>query len=141
MNGSTPSDIYVGLTYADASAAIEFLCAAFGFQRRLVVPGPDGAVMHSELTFGTGVVMVSSPKAEQRRVAPGALGVPCTVSVFTENVDAHHDRAAAAGAKILQPPTDEEYGARGYMAQDPGGHTWYFGSYRPGRYWDAADEA
>jgi uncharacterized glyoxalase superfamily protein PhnB len=70
----TPSDIHPCLTYADASAAIEWLCRAFGFSKRLVVPGLDGTVRHSELSLGTGVVMVSSPGLG--RQPPGQAGGP-----------------------------------------------------------------
>ena len=69
----TPSDIHPSLTYDDAPAAIDWLCRAFGFTKRFVVPGPNGRVEHSELSLGTGVVMVSSPKPEDRRVSPKAL--------------------------------------------------------------------
>ena len=42
----TPSNIYPGLSYDDAPSAIEWLCRAFGFTKRLVVPGPDGSIDH-----------------------------------------------------------------------------------------------
>lgn len=134
----TPSDIHPSLTYDDAPAAIEWLCRAFGFTRRFVVPGPDGRVEHSELSLGTGVVMVSSPKPEDRRVSPKALaGVAQALSVFVPDPDAHHEAAVAAGARIVRPLRTEEYGARGYGALDPEGHVWYFGNYRPGEYWES----
>ena len=44
---STPSTLYPSFHYDNAPAAIEWLCRAFGFRRRLVVPGPDGTVRHS----------------------------------------------------------------------------------------------
>ena len=46
--------------------------------------------------------------------------------VRVDDVDAHHDRAAAAGAQIALPPTDYPYGERQYTAEDPGGHRWTF---------------
>jgi uncharacterized glyoxalase superfamily protein PhnB len=49
-----------GLLYDDAPRAIEWLCRAFGFERRLVVPGPDGSVMHAHLTHGHGGVFLGS---------------------------------------------------------------------------------
>ena len=132
------SDIYPSLTYDDAPAAIEWLCRAFGFTTRFVVPGPDGRVEHSELSIGTGVVMLSSPKVEDRRMSPKALaGVAQALSVFVADPDAHHAAAVAAGARVIRPLQTEEYGARGYMALDPEGHVWYFGDYRPGGYWEA----
>jgi uncharacterized glyoxalase superfamily protein PhnB len=135
---STPSDIHPSLTYDDAPAAIEWLCRAFGFTKRFVVSGSNDRVEHSELSLGTGVVMVSSPKPEDRRVSPRALaGSAQALSVFVPDPDAHHKRAVAAGARVIRPLQTEEYGARGYMVVDPEGHMWYFGNYRPGEYWDA----
>jgi uncharacterized glyoxalase superfamily protein PhnB len=134
-----PSDIYPSLTYDDARAAIDWLCRAFGFARRFVVPGPDGRVEHSELSFGTGVVMISSPKPEGRRISPRSLGgASQALSVFVDDPDAHCEVAVAHGARIVRALQTEEYGARGYMALDPEGHLWYFGNYRPGAYWETS---
>jgi len=132
-----PSNLYPTLTYDDAPAAIEWLCRAFGFERRLVVPGAEGRVMHSELTLGPGVIMVSSPKAEFRRVGPRRLdGASSGMCVRVEDPDAHCARARAAGAKIVRELADEEYGSRGYMAEDLEGYSWYFGTYSPGEHWE-----
>lgn len=132
----TTSDIYPSLTYDDAPAAIDWLCDAFGFTRRLVVPGGNGTIVHSELSLGSGVIMVSSPKAGTGRVSPRSLSaVNQALSVFVDDPDAHFAQAKKAGAIILQDLKDEEHGARGYMVQDLEGHHWYFGNYRPGAYW------
>ena len=44
-------------------------------------------------------------------------------------------KAKAAGAVIVRDLRDEDFGSRGYMAKDPEGHIWYFGTYRPGAHW------
>ena len=138
MSDPTPANIYPGLTYEDAPEAIEWLCRAFGFTRRLVVPRADGGIHHSELSLGPGVIMVSSPKPETGRRSPKALGgVNQVLSACVEDPDAHYARAKAQGAEIVQELEDADFGSRGYMARDPEGHLWYFGTYRPGRYWDA----
>lgn len=134
-----PSDIYPSLTYDDAPAAIAWLCRAFGFTKRFEVFGSDQQVEHAELSFGTGVVMVSSPKAQDHRTSPRQLaGITQALSVYVADPDAHHDVAVAAGARVVRPLQTEEYGARGYMALDPEGQLWYFGNYRPGEFWDAS---
>lgn len=134
---TTTSDIYPSLIYEDTTAAIDWLCRAFGFTKRLVVPGPDGTVVHSELTLGNGVIMVSSPKPEMGRVGARALEGRTNhcLSVCVANPDAHHARAVAAGAVVVRPLQDEEYGARGYMVLDLEGNPWWFGDYRPGPHW------
>jgi uncharacterized glyoxalase superfamily protein PhnB len=129
-------NFYPCFCYADAPRAIEFLERAFGFRRRLVVPGPGGTVMHSELEFEGGVIMVSSPKSERHWVAPAGQGRSASVCVRVADPDAHCARAKAAGALITQPLKDEDYGSRGYIAQDPEGNEWYFGTYVPGAHWD-----
>ncbi len=133
----TPSNIYPSLCYDDARAAIEWLCRAFGFTKRLVVDGPDGTVAHSELSFGLGVIMVGSPKPQEGRLGARSLpGVSQTLCVRVDDPDAHFARAKAANATIIREIRDEEYGSRGYMAKDLEGNIWYFGTYRPGAHWD-----
>jgi uncharacterized glyoxalase superfamily protein PhnB len=130
----TPATIYPCLTYADARAAVDWLCHAFGFSQQLLVPGPDGTIRHSELSLGGGVVMVSSPRPG--RPPPNqAGGYVATLSVFVADPDQHLARAMAAGARVTQPIRDQEFGGRGYGALDPEGHGWYFSNYRPGAYW------
>jgi len=132
--------IYLSLTYQDAPAAIDWLCRVFGFQKRLVVPGPEGTVMHSELSFGSGVIMVSSPRPDQGRFSPTTLaGTSIGISVYSEDPKLHYATAKAAGAKIVAELKEEEYGSLGYMAEDPEGYRWYFATYRPGAYWDGKD--
>jgi uncharacterized glyoxalase superfamily protein PhnB len=130
------SNLFPALSYDDAPAAIEWLCRAFGFTRRLVVPRPDGGVLHSELSLGSGVIFDSSARPEEGRLSPrGLAGVHQGLCVLVDDADGHCARARAAGATIVREPRDEEYGARGYQARDPEGHSWYFGDYRPGKLW------
>ena len=56
----TTATIIPGMRYRDAPAAIEWLCRAFGFEKGLVVPGPDGTIAHAQLKFGNGMVMLGS---------------------------------------------------------------------------------
>jgi uncharacterized glyoxalase superfamily protein PhnB len=140
MPGASSPDVvvYPSLYYDDAHAALDFLERAFGFKRRLVVPGPAGQVVHAELTLGTGIVMLGSARKDLGCLSPRSLGGSSGgLSVRVDDPDAHCARARAAGAVIEREPRDEEYGARGYMARDPEGHAWWFGTYRPGAYWDA----
>ncbi len=135
------SNFFPCLFYDDAPAAIEFLCRAFGFRRRLVVPGENGAVRHAELTFegpdgALDVIMVgTADRSRQYISARGLPGVHQALCVRVADPDAHHARAVAAGAVVQQPLRDEDYGSRGYMALDPEGQQWYFGTYTPGAHW------
>jgi uncharacterized glyoxalase superfamily protein PhnB len=137
MNSSEAfGDVYPSLIYDDAPAAIDWLCRAFGFEQRLVIHGPHDRVEHSELTFGSAVLMVSSPRPDVGRLSPRTLGgVSHALSLHVADPDAHCRQAKLVGAVILREVQDEEYGGRGYMAKDPEGHLWYFGTYRPGAHW------
>jgi uncharacterized glyoxalase superfamily protein PhnB len=124
--------IYPSLRYRDASAAIEWLCEAFGFERHMVVPGPDGTIAHAELSFGAGMVMLGSETGEDPR-RYGSHAGHGWVYVVVDDPDAHHDRAKRAGAEMVMELTDQDYGSRDYAARDPEGNLWSFGTYNPFR--------
>src|SRR5215510_9244765 len=122
------------LFYDDANAAIDWLGRAFGFETRLKVEGSDGGVVHSELVFGGGVVMVATASRKPHWKSPRSVGGANTQGLFAyvDDVEAHCARARAAGAKIVTEPKTDDYGAewwtdRLYEAEDPEGHRWWFG--------------
>ena len=53
------------------------------------------------------------------------------IYVYVEDVQAHHDRAKAAGAEIVRSLQVTDYGSWEYSVRDPEGHLWSFGTYRP----------
>lgn len=123
------------LFYEDAHAAIRFLEAAFGFETRIKVTGADGAVEHSELCCGGAVVMVASVGRHPWGASPRGVGGRNTQALFlyVDDVDAHHDRAVAAGARVDRPLHDQDHGPeywadRSYGCLDPEGHYWWFAS-------------
>ena len=117
-------NIFPALRYRDANAALEWLQRAFGFSEKAVYRGDDGTVHHAELQLGAGMVMLG----QQPEAAPSDAQ---TIYVAVADPDAHHERAAAAGAEILRPLEDMDYGSREYGARDPEGHLWSFGTYDP----------
>jgi uncharacterized glyoxalase superfamily protein PhnB len=98
------------LPYPDVREAADWLCRAFGFTERLQI-GDHRA----QLVYEGGAVIAI------RGDAPGS-----TLLVRVEDADAHHRRAAEAGATILSEPEDYPYGERQYSAVDLGGHRWTF---------------
>ena len=50
--------------------------------------------------------------------------------MYLADPDAHHARAAAAGAHITTAPFDTPW-ARGYYARDLDGFLWGFSNYKP----------
>jgi uncharacterized glyoxalase superfamily protein PhnB len=128
--GGRPS-ICPTLLYADAKAAIRQLTEAFGFTELAVYESEDGAVEHAELAYGNGVVMLGSKGRGGVFATVMKDAGPAGLYVVVDDVDAHHRRAADHGAEILTPPTDQDYGARDYLARDVEGNVWSFGSYAP----------
>ncbi len=127
------------LRYTDASAAIDFLCTAFGFTRHAVHADPDdpSIIHHAQLVREGQMVMLSSERgSEFSRAAPmvsvtQARGNTQAPYVVIDDIDAHARRARAAGADLFREPEDQDYGGRGYSARDPEGNVWSFGSYDP----------
>lgn len=123
------------LYYDDPKAAIAWLCDAFGFEVQLLVEGDDGSVVHSELVFGGGLVMVSAPKPDRfpQTRSPSQVDGANTqnMMVYVDDIEAHLARAKAAGAVVLGELETHDYGDdhwadRGYECRDLGGHHWWF---------------
>jgi hypothetical protein len=60
------------------------------------------------------------------------VGASVGQGVYVEDIDAHFERAQAAGARVVYPPEDTEWGTRRYRVLDPEGYEWSFGNYQPG---------
>lgn len=126
------------VVYADAAAAIDWLCEAFGFEVRIKVEGEAGRIEHCELTYGDGVLMVAQETADSERAAkrllrsPRSMGGLTTQALlfFVDDVEAHCAQARAKGARIVEEPATHDYGEdywtdRSYGALDPEGHLWW----------------
>ena len=114
------------LYYEDAAAAMDWLVKAFGFEERMRMENDQGRVGHGELLIGDGLVMVGEPGSGYEN--PNKRGGRSTsgVNVYVDDVDAHFERARAAGATINEEPADQEYGDRRYIVEDLEGHDWFF---------------
>jgi len=121
--------IYPVLKYEDAHAAMDFLERAFGVERGPVHEGENGGVAHAELTFGEEFVMLGSTSEGDPRFNQGAGRT--SIYLVVDDPDSIHERAKGAGAEIVMPPTDQDYGSRDFVARDPEGNLWSFGTYRP----------
>ncbi|UYY58402.1 VOC family protein [Sphingomonas sp. S2-65] len=134
----TPAIIPV-LRYADAPAAIAFLCAAFGFTRHAVYADPDdpNRIAHAQLIKDGHMIILSSAvptpfsEAVRMRTPTQAGAVTQSIYVVLDDVDGHAATARSAGAEIVLPPEDQSYGGRSYSARDSEGNVWTFGSYDP----------
>ena len=126
------------LTYEDVGAAADWLCAAFGFREAGErYEDDEGRVTHAELAYGDGLVMLGFASPHYR--GPRRHAAECDhaarwldnpyvvdgVLVHVADLDAHLDRARAAGAEILRGPDAQPFG-RLYSAADQEGHRWMF---------------
>src|ERR1700712_4292211 len=104
-----PSVIPV-LRYKDAARAIGFLEEAFGFERQMVEEGDGGEIVHAQLTYADGMVMLSTDRDD----GFGSHAGQGWQYVVVEDADSHFARAKAAGAEIIREVEDQEYGSRDY---------------------------
>ncbi|MBF9032311.1 hypothetical protein HKCCE3408_18075 [Rhodobacterales bacterium HKCCE3408] len=110
------------LSYKDGKAAIAFLENAFGFKTVLSQFEEDGTLLHAEMAYGKGVILMGT--ADLARGTPG-------IYVVVEDVTAHHARAMAAGATLVYGPERTSWGTERYRVTDPEGQEWTFGTYQP----------
>ena len=114
--------------YRDLEAGARFLVEAFGFVQREAHKAEDGSIQYVELSLDDAPLGLG-PHTEGSMFDTG----PAVVYIAADEVDRRHERAVAAGAEILMAPTDQDYGSRDFVAKDPEGNVWCFGTYQPGR--------
>jgi uncharacterized glyoxalase superfamily protein PhnB len=126
------------LAYEDGLAAMDWLARAFGFRETLRMLTKDGRLSQGEMEAGDGgVIMLANPTPDyqspkhHRETCEAAAAwskVPYIVDgvlVYVDGVDAHFERARAAGATILSGVETTQFGKR-YRAEDLEGHRWMF---------------
>jgi uncharacterized glyoxalase superfamily protein PhnB len=125
-----PPTVVPLLWYDRPRLAIEWLEQAFGFETAVVVADDGDGVIHSELTYGGGMIYVVGPSSEELAGASplrtGGKNTQTTHLNLTGELDSHFARAKAAGARIGREPADQHYGARVYTCADLEGHQWSF---------------
>jgi PhnB protein len=125
------------IAYENGPAAMDWLAAAFGFRERARLLGEEGRLSHGEMEVGEGMIMLATPSPhyhgpkrhrEESDAARKWSEVPYIIDgvlVYVDDVDAHFERAKAAGATILSPVEQGGEGKR-YRAEDIEGHRWMF---------------
>ncbi|HET8873083.1 MAG TPA: VOC family protein [Gaiellaceae bacterium] len=126
------------LSYEDAGRAADWICRSFGFEE-VERFGDERTVTHVTLKLGEGIVFLGNPGPEYR--GPRKLAESCEaarrmletpyvvdgVLVEVDDIDAHYERAQAAGATILTELEDNSgVGQRQYRVEDLEGHRWMF---------------
>jgi PhnB protein len=111
--------------YRDVAAALDWLSRAFGFKEIMRDGTPSGG-LHGEMEIDGHMIMMGQGARDKRMTNPREAGVATQgVFIYLADVDAHYQRARAAGAEIEKAPEDLPYG-RSYTARDLDGHPWFF---------------
>ncbi|MEQ1950525.1 VOC family protein [Mesorhizobium yinganensis] len=127
-----PPRIYPTFRYHDAAKMIEWLEEAFGFAVHAKYMDGDH-VAHAQMSFGSSMIMLGSVRDDRYGAMVGGPGENGGKSVYVavDDTDAVYARAKAAGAGILEEPTDRDYGSRDFVCVDPESNIWSFGTYWP----------
>lgn len=124
------------LTVSNAKTALNFYQEAFGVQ---VIDPPamddKSIIQHVEMRFGDEVFIMFACEGawEFTRKAPVSqgVGVPLTLYLYCEDVDALYQRATSKGATSVMAPNDGSWGDRFYTLLDLDGYEWSFATYIP----------
>jgi uncharacterized glyoxalase superfamily protein PhnB len=127
------SNIIPAVRYRDADAGLQFLESALGAEAKEVHRDGDSVIRHAVVGISGGLVMVGQVAEEGWLGGEPARPLASTVSLYVvvDDPDAHHERAVAAGATVVRPLQDTDYGSREYSVRDPEGNLWSFGTYDP----------
>ncbi len=113
------------LVLRGAAEAIEYYRKAFGAVETSRVPGPNGRIMHAALRIGDSTVMLMDEMPECGALGPRALkGSPVTIHLYVDDADAVFERAVQAGAKATMPVSEQFWGDRYGVLEDPFGQPW-----------------
>lgn len=109
------------IVYQNLSEAIAWLSKVFDFTECYRYgDGPRGA----QMLAGQAAIQIRQAEEE---LSPAQLGYGTqSLTIFLEDIDGHHARAKAAGAKILEQPHETVYGEYQYGVEDLDGHHWLF---------------
>jgi uncharacterized glyoxalase superfamily protein PhnB len=123
-NRSVPPDtVLPHVVVQDVAEAIAWLTRCFSEHYRY--GDPAGPVSGAQMHLGNAWIMLR--RAREDCASPAQLGYGTqSLTLFVEDVDAHFQRAKAAGAKIVEELHETEYGERQYGVVDLEGHHWLF---------------
>lgn len=127
------AQVWPTLQAHDAPALIDFLVDVVGFRRNTVMTDDDGRVAHAQLDWppGGGIMLGSyKPDGEWSRL-PGTFGgyVVTGPDGSGTGIEVIAERAAQAGARIVVPLRETDYGSRETVLADPEGNLWSIGTY------------
>jgi PhnB protein len=104
---------------------ISFYMNAFGAKEIKQWLNDDGTIHVAELSINGTIFHLHEERPMKGQIEPKkAKGVTALIGLFVEDVDLVINTALEAGAKLLNPAQDYDYGYRQGDIQDPFGHQW-----------------
>jgi PhnB protein len=112
------------LTVRKATAAIAFYCNALGANVLMSNTDTNGSVV-AEMEISGARFVVADESPEHGNFSPERLGgTPVRIGLQVEDPDQLFDLAVKAGATVVYPVADQDYGYRLGHFSDPFGHHW-----------------
>ena len=108
----------------NASQFIAFLETALVAEVEMRADDPQGVVRHAVLRINGAAVELGEAHDQWSSLRAGMY-------LYVPDVDAIYNRAVAAGAKPLYPPSNMPYGDRMGGIEDPWGNEWYIATHLP----------
>ena len=110
------------MTVKDPKAAIKLYEDAFDGSTTLVMDGPDGSIMHAEMSIGGQRLMLSG-EWPGMAIAPEGRS-PVNFMIYVDNADAALEKAVAAGMTAIGEIENMFWGDRIAKASDGHGYEW-----------------
>lgn len=96
---------------------LAFATEVFGATEKMKVMRDEQTIMHAEVLIGDSCIIFAGATDEFSVQSAGMY-------INVADADATYEKALAAGATSVIPPTDQEYGRSGGV-KDPWGNVWW----------------
>lgn len=104
---------------------ISFYLRAFGAVEIRPWRNDDGSIHVAELSINGTIFHLHEERPGKGQLEPNRInGVTALIGLFVTDVDAVIMKAVEAGATLLNPAQDYDYGYRQGTIKDPFGHQW-----------------
>jgi uncharacterized glyoxalase superfamily protein PhnB len=123
-------EFYPRLVVDGADDALAFYTTVFGAEVTERFDDGAGHVHHAMVTAGPARFAVKDVGVD---LAPSESGVSVVMALYVGDPDAVAQRMVDAGARVLYPVADHDYGDRSGRVVDPWGHQWMLAKRLPAR--------
>lgn len=113
------------LTIKIVAPAVEFYKSVFNAKALRLFNNDDGSIHVAEMEIDGALFHIHEEVAREQQLSPQSTkAASVIIGLFVDDVHAIFKRAEAAGASVVSPVTDWEYGYRQGTFRDPFGHQW-----------------